>query len=127
MHLVSISSSHYKTRISRNILMRLKDAILGRRYELNVVFASVPLMRRLNRDYRGKDEPTDILSFPLSKNEGEIFIAPAIARRETKRFRMPFKNFIIFLLIHGMLHLKGMGHGSRMESEERKFRARFGI
>lgn len=119
--------SKHKPHISRVLLLRLKDAALGKRYSLSVVFTDSAQMGRLNRAYRHKDKPTDILSFPLSKTEGEIFIAPSVAQREAKKFNRPPQNFLLFLLIHGMLHLKGLRHGSRMERQEDKFRKQFGI
>ena len=50
-----------------------------------------------------------------------------ITRKEAKKFDREFKNFIQFLFIHGCVHLKGFTHGSRMESEEVKFRKQFGV
>lgn len=105
----------------------MKDAVLGKRYELSLVFVSRPVMRRLNRAYRGKDKATDILSFPLSASEGEIFMNLEETRKEAKKFGRDLKNFLGFLLIHGLVHLKGMRHGSRMEAQERKFRKKFNI
>jgi probable rRNA maturation factor len=71
--------------------------------------------------------PTDILSFPLSENEGEIYINPATARKEAKKFDRPYDNFILFLLIHGLVHLKGYEHGAIMESIETRFRKKFKV
>ena len=119
--------SQMKPRVSRILLSRLKNAVLGTHYSLSVVFSSSSHLRRLNSEYRKRDTPTDILSFPLSKTEGEILISTAAARREAIKFGRPFDNFLLFLLIHGFFHLKGMKHGSRMEREEEKFRRRFNI
>lgn len=119
--------SKHKPRIPRAFLWRLKDAVLGRRYSLSVVFTDSAQMRRLNRAYRHKDKATDILSFPLSKTEGEIFVAPSVARREAKKFNRLPQNFLLFLLIHGMLHLKGLRHGEKMESAERLWRKKFRV
>lgn len=105
----------------------MKDAVLGKSYELSLVFVSRAEMRRLNRLYRGKDASTDTLSFPLSKTSGEIFMNIEEARKEAKKFGRNPKNFLAFLFIHGLAHLKGMRHGSRMESFERKYCARFGV
>src|SRR4051812_17392376 len=83
----------------------MKDAALGERYSLSLVFCGDKLSRRLNRTTRGKDKPTNILSFPLEKNEGEIFIDLNVARREAKSFERSFSNFVGFLFIHGLIHL----------------------
>ena len=81
----------------------------------------------LNRSYRGKDTPTNILSFPLSKTEGELIICLAKVRQETKLFGRPFPNLLAFLVIHGLFHLKGQDHGSTMERDEQRVRTRFKI
>ena len=105
----------------------MKDAVLGKNYELSVVFASRATMRRLNLTYRGKDKPTDILSFSLEKNKGEIYTNTDEAKKEAKKIGRNFENFLGFLFIHGLVHLEGFTHGSRMEARERKFRKKFNI
>lgn len=111
----------------RLLFLAMKEAVLGEKYELSVVFASRNMMRALNKTHRGKDYPTDILSFPLSANEGEIFINLQEAKKEAKKFGRPFENFIGFLFIHGLIHLKGFEHSSTMEALEAKFRKKFGV
>jgi len=107
--------------------VHMKDKILGKNYELSLVIVSSKKMAELNLVYRNKVGPTDILSFPLDKNSGEIYLAIKEVRSEAKKFERELKNFIQFLFIHGCAHLKGMTHGSRMESEERKYRKLFNI
>jgi probable rRNA maturation factor len=107
--------------------LRIKRSSLGKDYKLSVIFVTAPIIRKLNRVYRGKDATTDILSFPLFKNEGEIYICPIEARKEAKKFERPYDNFIAFLFIHGCMHLKGYDHGGTMERLEKKLRRKFGI
>ncbi len=107
--------------------LSMKEAVLGKRYDLSVVFASRKMLRKLNCTYHGKDRATDILSFSLSKTRGEIFINLGEAWKEAKKFGRDFENFVGFLFIHGLTHLKGLRHGSRMEAHEAKFRKQFGI
>ncbi|MBI2086742.1 MAG: rRNA maturation RNAse YbeY [Candidatus Zambryskibacteria bacterium] len=90
---------------------KIKNRILGKKYELSLVFTANSLMRRLNRIYRGQDLPTNVLAFPLSKTSGEIFINPSRAK--------PWN--VEQLLIHALLHLKGMKHGRKMEQAEKKY------
>lgn len=111
----------------KHLCFRVKNAILGKNYTLSIVFVGEKRSQTLNREYRGKDKPTDILSFPLSKNEGEIFIDPKRTKIEARKFGRSPENFLLFLLIHGFCHLKGMTHSSKMESIERKFRNRFKV
>lgn len=107
--------------------VRIKDAVLGKDYNLSLVFVGKMRARKLNLLWRNKNYPTDILSFPLTKKSGEIFICPPIVEQKAPGWNRPTKNFLAFLLIHGLCHLKGFAHGSRMEAQEIKFRNKFGI
>ncbi len=103
----------------------IKEKILGKNYNLSIIFCS-PLESRLkNKTYRDKDYPTNILSFPLSKDEGEIYISLSTARRDAKNFDMSYSKFLHLLVIHGCLHLKGRDHGSTMDNEEDEYLSKF--
>ena len=106
---------------------QMKDAVMGKKYELSLVFVGEKRSRKLNKEYRQKDKSGNVLSFPLDKKNGEIFICPVRARREMKNFGRKYDNFIAFLFIHGLCHLKGMDHGSTMEKAEEKIRAQFSV
>jgi probable rRNA maturation factor len=103
----------------------IKNEVLGKDYDLSLVFIGDKLSKKLNKQYRGKNKPTDVLSFPLSKTDGEIFINLRLAKKEASEFERTYSNFIGFLFIHGLIHLKGFEHSSRMESEESKIRGKF--
>jgi probable rRNA maturation factor len=105
----------------------IKNAVLGKKYDLSLVFIGNTLSRRLNKEHRGKDKPANILSFPLSKESGEIFIDIKESTKQAPSFEVPAPQFIGQLLIHGLFHLKGHEHGSRMEKEEEKVRRKFGL
>ena len=105
----------------------IKEAVLGEMYKLNIIIVSAERIKKLNTIYRDKTEPTDILSFPVSKHEGEIYLCPSEVRKEAKKFERSYANFLQFLLIHGCVHLKGYDHGATMERLEAKFRKRFAI
>ncbi|MBX4189015.1 rRNA maturation RNase YbeY [Candidatus Parcubacteria bacterium] len=92
-----------------------KRKVLGDSYRLSLVLCGDALSRRLNRAYRKKDKPTNVLAFPLSKDSGEIFI-------NLKKVK-PFS--VEFLFIHGLLHLKGMEHGATMERREQELLKKF--
>lgn len=105
----------------------MKNALLGKGYVLSLALVSSKEIQKLNRIYRKQNKPTDVLSFALSKNEGEVIFCEEIARKKAKAFlRAPY-SYLSFLFIHAMLHLKGMRHGSKMEREEAKFVKKFGI
>ena len=100
---------------------KIKKEILGERYELSVVYAPEGIMRKLSRKYRKKDKAPNVLSFPLSKEMGEIFISRERAVREAKKLGISQKAYLDYLFIHSLLHLKGMRHGRAMKEEEKKF------
>ena len=108
-------------------LKAIKEAALGKKYALSFVFVGPSKMKKLNLIYRDINKPTDILSFPLSKGEGEIYISKSEARKEAKKFGRKPENFIEFLFIHGCVHLKGYDHGAKMESIEAQLRKKFGV
>ncbi len=103
----------------------IKNNVLGKKYDLSLVFIGDELSKKLNSQHRGKNKPTNILSFPLSDTEGEIFINYRLAQREAKKYNRKFSDFIGFLLIHGLMHLKGFEHSSRMERQEAQTRKKF--
>jgi len=99
----------------------IKNNILGKSYSLSLAFVTKEQIKKFNKIYRNKNKPTNILSFPLSKVSGEILICPTLVKTELKKFNRNFRELLGFLVIHGMLHLKGMEHSSRMEKEENRY------
>lgn len=121
---VSISNST-KGKLSRLPFVQLKQAILGPHYELSVAIVTPEESHRINLQYREKDKPTNVLSFPLTETSGELILDPETSAKDAPNFDMSEERFLIFLVIHGMLHLKGYDHGSTMEEEEKRFLAQF--
>ncbi len=124
---VSISYTKTKGKLPRLPFVQMKDAILGKKYELSIACVSPSLSRTLNRTYRKKDKPTNILSFPLATNAGELVLDLSLIKKEAPLFERSYSRFVGFLLIHGMLHLKGYEHSSTMERQEQKFLKKFSI
>ncbi len=116
-----------KDKLPRLSFAKLTTAVLGKEYECSLVFVSPKKSRELNRNYRNKDNPTNILSFPLEKNEGEIFLDLKTSRAEAPSFDRSYTNFIAFLYIHALFHLKGYDHSAIMEKQEKKIRKLFKI
>ncbi len=96
----------------------IKNDILGENYSLSIAFIGKAKSKELNNTYRKINKSTNILSFPLSKKEGEILLCPELVKKETKKFGRNFRELLGFLVIHGMLHLEGMEHSSTMERRE---------
>lgn len=91
---------------------------LGNR-TVGVVFVSRAASKKLNRAYRGKNKPTNVLSFPARApgELGDIIIAPEIARAESREQDSGFSAYVAFLFAHGLLHL--LGHTHESERAER--------
>jgi probable rRNA maturation factor len=96
-------------------------------YELSVVLCGDTRMHTLNRTYRDKDRPTNVLSFPLSDTAGEVFLNMAQIGREAAQYGHSPRKHAVYLFIHGCLHLKGYSHGSTMEKAEQKLLERCNI
>ena len=105
--------------------LSIKETILGKKYDLTIVFCTPEESQELNKIYRKKDNPTNILSFPNSKDSGEIYISLTVAKNDSKKFDMSYHKFIHLLIIHGVLHLKGHEHGSTMEKLEDTYLNKF--
>lgn len=105
----------------------IKDSVLGSRYELSLVFVGDTIARRLNQKHRGKSYVPNVLSFPNSKSEGEIFINLRVAAREAKQLRTSIKKRVALLFVHGLYHLKGHDHSDAMEAAEQKTLSSFGL
>ncbi len=113
----------------RNLLDRAARAmnVTG---ELAVVFAGDALLRRLNRDYRFKDQPTDVLSFEGGDQEvglGDVIISVETARGNAASFSRSLDRELEILALHGFLHVLGFDHETdqgEMEAMEKKLRAR---
>jgi probable rRNA maturation factor len=107
-------------------------------------------MARLNREYRGKSGPTDVLSFPANAARtrrslprhgkiraagdanywGDIALSPETARRNARRYSRSLALELRILVLHGLLHLAGFDHEAdegQMERVERRLRRRLGL
>lgn len=116
-----------KGKLPRLPFANIKNKILGKKYELSIVFLEDKEIKKINKKYRGKNKPTNVLSFSLTEYSGEILLAPDVIKKEAPKFGMNIKNFTGFLIIHGMLHLLGFDHGSTMEAKEEKWKKYFHI
>jgi probable rRNA maturation factor len=110
---------------------------------LSITLVHDPAIQELNREHRGKDKPTDVLSFPLyepgeaahedtERLLGDVVISVDTARRQAAEYDASLQNEIYRLLIHGLLHVLGHDHEeaqerARMEAEERRLAAAIGM
>ena len=105
----------------------------------DIAFVTDAEMASLNKTYRKKNKPTDVLSFPARsfrkgkhRNSflGDIAIAPAYARRYAKKNGRSLESELAVLMLHGILHLLGYDHETdrgQMDRVERKLRRKLGL
>jgi probable rRNA maturation factor len=108
--------------------------VSGLRGAVNVLVTTGKELRALNRRFRGKDRPTDVLSFPplleLENFAGDIAIASEIAAQSARRLGHPAAEEIKILALHGVLHLAGYDHErdhGEMARKEQRLRRKLGL
>ena len=102
---------------------------LGARGELSIRITSSAEMRKLNRRFRRKNKPTDVLSFPsdMPRLAGDIAISAEIAAANAEQLGHPVDTELKILILHGLLHLAGYDHETddgEMQAKEAKLRQR---
>ncbi|KKU04519.1 MAG: putative rRNA maturation factor [Parcubacteria group bacterium GW2011_GWA2_45_30] len=75
--------------------------------------------QRLNRKYRRKDKPTNVLSFRYGSEYGEIIVCPVVIRKEAKEQGNTYKYQMTWMILHGILHLVGIHHEKSKKMAER--------
>lgn len=115
------------------------QAINPQSRDVTIVFVSDKAIRTLNHCFRGKDYPTDVLSFPIeaapfeAANQmhlGDVVISLHRAQAQAKEHGLSFANEVKQLILHGLLHLCGYDHetdGGEMNRLELRLRRRLGI
>jgi probable rRNA maturation factor len=97
----------------------------GQEVTLRVVGAAEA--RTLNRAFRRRDRPTNVLSFAYSSAQGDLVLCHPVIRREARAQGKTLDAHYAHLVVHGMLHLRGLRHGRRMEGAEIAILARLGV
>lgn len=117
-----------------NVIRRTLDTakFRGRHAEISLVFADDAFIRELNKTYRGKDKPTNVLSFPQYEPKeipekiegnlpfislGDIVLAYETIEREAQEQEKSFEDHFLHLIVHGLLHLLGHDHEEDDEAE----------
>jgi len=120
---------------ARNTLVRWIMAALQRDGDFTLRFVGVAEARKLNRDYRGKDYATNVLTFdyehaPLVR--ADIVLCIPVVKREAREQRKSFRDHLAHLVVHAVLHAQGHDHSraddaKKMEAREVRILAGLGI
>jgi probable rRNA maturation factor len=103
---------------------RVLDAIKAEDWRVTIVFCGDAFIRLLNKQYRQKDEPTDVLSFTMGERRrgvfyaGDIVISVETLEQNARAFSVAKKEELRRLIIHGILHLSGMDHETNNHERE---------
>jgi probable rRNA maturation factor len=103
---------------------RVLDAMKVENRHITIVFCGDPFIRSLNKQFRQKDEPTDVLSFPLGETRrgvfyaGDIVISVETLEQNARCFSVDKEEELRRLIIHGVLHLSGMDHETNDHEQE---------
>ncbi len=126
------------TRTLSRFLAKAQSAV-RLRGQVTVLLTTDREIRRLNRRFRGKDKPTDVLSFPATPFQnakpaervaGDLAISVPTARRQAAEMGHSLAVELKILILHGLLHLAGYDHetdSGKMRRRERNLRARLGL
>ncbi|TFG35659.1 MAG: rRNA maturation RNase YbeY [Parcubacteria group bacterium] len=104
--------------LALKILKKESSGSNFKKKDLSVALVAPLRIKELNKRYRKKNRPTDVLSFQDKENWGEIVICPIEVKKNAKKFNSNFKKELSRVLIHGVLHLLGYDHEKDKEEEK---------
>ena len=119
--------------ITKKFLKEITDKILQKLgldgVEISITLTDDERIKILNNNWRGKDKATDVLSFPINEKPpryrymilGDIVISLPFAKKQAENIGLTYKEEILRLLIHGVLHLLGYDHEKSEEEAKKMF------
>ena len=126
---LQFADARHRTQLPRHRVARCVRATLQVPGEITVRIVGADEGRALNRDYRGKDYATNVLSFPYDSGArvcGDLVLCKRVVESEAGEQQKPLEAHYAHLIVHGMLHLQGHDHetssgdAERMEALERE-------
>ncbi len=141
--LINLENDQEKINLADEVLLRLQEGLqaaarlnnLEEDAEVDVTIVDDEEIRALNRDYRGMDRPTDVLSFALDEDcedsgepeligapaehlYGDIIISAETAQRQAEEYGHGLERELTYLAVHGMFHLLGYDHMTEEDKAE---------
>ena len=127
--LIQISNNYQNLQVRKPAIRKLVQKVIQEESlferEIHIIFVDDKYLSTLHKEYLDDPTPTDVMSFDLSDDdliEGEIYISVDSAKRHASEFGVSLNSEIARLIIHGLLHLKGLDDSTA--SERKKMRAR---
>ena len=131
-----IDDRQNKIKVNEELIEKIKDIIVecldyegyDDGYEVSLSFVDNKEIHQLNRDFRGVDRPTDVLSFPMLSDEfdieleeeslGDIVISLEKAFEQSKEYNHSFEREVCFLVCHSTFHLLGYDHNTEENTKQ---------
>lgn len=130
--MVQVINHHPRLRFSRSETQRVVRSVLRRESKhlssVSVVFVGSRFIRRINRDFLGHDDITDVISFPLQDGLGvdaELYINLERAKSQAREYNVKFKDEVLRLVIHGTLHVLGYDDTTKKAKQRMRRREDF--
>ncbi|MDT8444549.1 MAG: rRNA maturation RNase YbeY [Desulfuromonadales bacterium] len=134
---IAIENRQTKRRIRKIPLRKVARKILSVSAcpdaQLSILIVDDDMIQEINRDYLGKDRPTNVISFAMQEGEGggvqpdllgDVVISAETAARDADDAQTSFESELYFLLLHGILHLLGYDHERGTQAEAKRMEAR---
>lgn len=91
-------------------------------FDINIIFINNQNIKEINLEYRSKNYPTDVISFPVENSKkmvrGDIFISLEKVKENAVKYGEKFKNELKKIIVHGVLHLIGYDHVKKNQKEK---------
>lgn len=114
----NLTTTPFEERFLNKVARKVLKGERKNKLELSIALVKLKRIKELNKKYRKKNRPTDVLSF-LYSDSGEIIICPEIIEKNAGKFKTTFKKELIRVLIHGILHILGYNHGKSVRKAKK--------
>ncbi len=133
MNRILINKELYDRQITKKFIKESAEKILEYmgidKAEVSITLTDDRTIQSINKEWRGKNMPTDVLSFPIDEKPpkyryrvlGDIVISLPYAKRQSEEIGLSYREEVIRLLIHGILHLLGYDHERSKKDEDIMF------
>ena len=108
----------YPTKLLQRVVRTIEGVAGKRSMNVSIAFVSAEEMKKANKQYRGKNRVTDVLSFLLEEDQGEILLSYQQARAQAAQMHHSVRDEITFLIVHGILHLFGYDHEKEQDAKK---------
>ncbi len=133
MNKILVNKEVYDGNITKKFIKEIAEKILQQleldNVELSITLTDNDTIQEINKQWRGKDKPTDVLSFPIGEKPpgykytvlGDVIISLPYAKNQAKEIDITYKEEVLRLLTHGILHLLGYDHETSEEDAKVMF------